>query len=101
MEFVTVIQELGLQVGAIVALGWFIVNNNNKLTQQNEHREERLFNEAKEREEKIRQDAKEREERFSKQNESFQQSLQGFNQTLVSIDRRLERVEDAFDIKEG
>ena len=79
MEFITFIQELGFQVGAIVALGWFIVNNNNKLTQQNEHREER----------------------FSKQNESFQQSLQGFNQTLVSIDRRLERVEDAFDIKEG
>ena len=40
MEFVTVIQELGLQVGAIVALGWFIVNNNNKLTEQNEHRED-------------------------------------------------------------
>ena len=100
MEVITIIQELGLQVGSIVALGWFIVTNNTHMTKQNEEREKRLINEAKEREEKIRMDSKEREERFSKQNESFQKSLNSFNQTLLSIDRRLERVEDCFQTKE-
>ena len=81
-EIVSVVEGLGFTVACVVSCGIFIWKT------QQQSREDAINREEREREETAK-----REERMYSQLDKFGDSMDKFNDTLIVIDTRLQRVE--------
>ena len=84
----SVINSVGFPIACVIACGWFIY----MITEQNRE-------DSKVREEKQRKDNKDREDRLYNEIGKFGATLDKFNDTLSSIDKRLAILESKIDNK--
>lgn len=85
-EFIDLINNLGFPIAICVVMLWYNARTNNRIMDENKAREERLM-----------QDSNSREEKFFIQFAKYDETMDKFNTTLLTLDKRMENIENKLE----